>query len=83
MKDDEIAEVDPVTNQYPFLTCGEACDSSDLSTIFVLLSKNPALLEKYYMEQTTDEFAEEARRRKRKRENDDDGINNDNDNYEE
>jgi len=65
MKDDEIAELDPVTNQYPFLTCTSR-EASDLSTIFVLLSKNPPLLEKY-IEQTTDEFAEEARSRKRKK----------------
>jgi hypothetical protein len=65
MKDDEIDELDPVTNQYPFLTCASR-ETSDLSTIFVLLSKNPALLEKY-IEQTTDEFAEEARSQKKKR----------------
>jgi len=70
MTDDEIAELDPVTNQYPFLTCA-ACETSDLSTIYFLLSKNPSLLEKY-IEQTTDEFAEEARIRKRKRDGDDD-----------
>jgi len=69
MKDDEIAELDPVTNQYPFLTCASR-ETGDLSTIFVLLSKNPSLLEKY-IEQTTDEFAEdEARSRKRKRDGD-------------
>ena len=38
---------------------------SDISTIYVLLWKNPSLLEKY-IEQTTDEFAEEARSRKKK-----------------
>ena len=65
MKDDEIAELDPVTKQYPFLTCASR-ETSDLSTIFVLLSKNPSLLEKH-IERTTDEFAEEARSRKRKR----------------
>jgi len=58
MTDDEIAELDPVTKQYPFLTCATH-DTSDLSTIYVLLSRNPSLLEKY-IEQTTDEFAEEA-----------------------
>ena len=68
MRDDEIAELDPVTKQYPFLTCATH-DSSDLSTIFVLLSKNPSLLEKY-IEQTTHEFAEEAMSRKRKRDSD-------------
>ena len=58
MRNDEIAELDPVTKQYPFLTCATH-DTSDLSTIYVLLSRNPSLLEKY-IEQTTDEFAEEA-----------------------
>jgi len=70
MTDDEIAELDPVKNQCPFLTCATH-ESSDLSTIYVLLSKNPSLLEKY-IEQTTDEFAEHARSRKRKRDSDDD-----------
>ena len=70
MTDDEIAELDPITKQYPFLTCA-ACETSDLFTIYFLLSKNPSLLEKY-IEQTTDEFAEEARSRKRKRDSDDD-----------
>ena len=68
MTDDEIAELDPVTKQYPFLTCA-SCETNDLSTIYFLLSKNPSLLEKY-IEQTTDEFAEEARSRKRKRDSD-------------
>jgi hypothetical protein len=70
MTDDDISELDPVTNQYPFLTCATH-ETSDLSTIFVLLSKNPSLLEKY-IEKTTDEFAEEARSRKRKRDGDND-----------
>ena len=70
MTDDEIAELDPVTNQYPFLTCATH-ESCDLSTIYVLLSRNPSLLEQY-IEQTTDgEAAEEARSRKRKRDGDD------------
>jgi hypothetical protein len=68
MTDDEIAELDPVTKQYPFLTCATG-ESSDLSTVYALLSRNPSLLEKY-IEQTTDEFAEEARSRKRKRDGD-------------
>ena len=70
MTDDEIAELDPVTKQYPFLTCA-ACESSDLSTIYALMLRNPSLLEKY-IEQTTDEFAEEARSLKRKRDSDGD-----------
>jgi len=68
MTDDEIGELDPVTKQYPFLTCATG-ETSDLSTIYVLLSRNPSLLEKY-IEQTTDEFAEEARSRKRTRDSD-------------
>ena len=73
MTDDDIAELDPVTNQYPFLTSA-ACKASDLSTVYVLLSKNPSLLEKY-IEQTTDEFAEEARMQTRIRDsNDDEGA---------
>jgi hypothetical protein len=76
MKDDEIAELDPVTKQYPFLTYASR-ETSDLMTIYVLLSRNPSLLEKY-IEQTTDEFAEEARSRKRKRDtstrSDDDDV---------
>jgi hypothetical protein len=70
MRDNEIAELDPVTKQYPFLTCATH-KSSDLSTIYVLLSRNPSLLEKY-IEQTTDEFAEEVMSRKRKRDSNDD-----------
>lgn len=73
MTDDEIAELDPVTNQYPFLMYA-TCETSDLSTIYFLLSKNPSLLEKY-REQTTDEFAEEARSRNRKRDSDADNDN--------
>jgi hypothetical protein len=72
MTDDEIAELDPVTKQYPFLTCATG-ESSDLSTVYALLSRNPSLLEKY-IEQTTDEFAEEARSRKRKRDSDADNL---------
>jgi len=78
MTDDEIAGLDPVTKQYPFLTCASR-ESSDLSTIYVLLSRNPSSLDKY-MEQTTDEFAEEARSRKRKTDSDADNEG-DNDGY--
>jgi len=70
MRDNEIAELDPVTKQYPFLTCATH-KSSDLSTTYVLLSRNPSLLEKY-IEQTTDEFAEEVMSQKRKRDSNDD-----------
>jgi hypothetical protein len=58
MTDDEIVELDPVSKQYSFLTCA-ACETSDLSTVYALLSRNPSLLEKY-TEQTTDDL----RRRK-------------------
>ena len=66
MTEDEIAELDHITRkQYPFLTCCATHESSDLSTIYVLLSRNPSLLEKD-IEETTDEFATKSRRRKRK-----------------
>ena len=58
MTDGEIAELDPFTKQYPFLTCASR-ESSDLSTIYVLLSRNPSLLEKY-IEQPTDQTAKEV-----------------------
>jgi hypothetical protein len=70
--DDEIAEHDPVTQQYPFLTCA-ACESSDLSTIYALLSRNSLLLEKY-TQQTTDQFAEEAMAQTKKRDNYDEEV---------
>lgn len=56
---------------YPFLPIATH-ETSDLSTIYVLLLKNLALLEKY-IEQHTYQFAEEASRLNRKR--DDDGGN--------
>ena len=68
LTDDEIAEVDPVTKQYPFLVVATGA-ASDLSTIFYLLSKNPSLLERY-REQVTLQNGEEARTKKRKRDND-------------
>ena len=46
LTDDEIAEVDPVTRQYPFLMAATG-ESADLSTVYFLLSKNPSLLERY------------------------------------
>ena len=70
MTDDEIAEVDPVTKQYPFVTAANANgERSDLSTIYFLLSKNPSLLERY-REQVTCQLVEVARTKKRKRGND-------------
>ena len=76
MTDDEIAERDPVTKQYPFLTCA-ACEKSDLSTVYALLSRNPSLIERY-IEQTAHQFAEEARTESRKRKRDS-GDNDDDD----
>ena len=67
MTDDEIAEVDPVTKQYPFLVAANG-ETSDLSTIYFLLSKNPSLLERY-REQVTGQLVEEVRTKKRKRVN--------------
>jgi len=76
LTDDEISELDPVTKQYPFLTSASH-ESSDLSTIYVLLSRNPSLLERY-VEQTTDDFVEdETRRRKRTRDSDNENGGND------
>ena len=65
MTDDEIAEVDRVTKQYPFVTAANG-ERSDLSTIYFLSSKNPSLLQRY-KEQVTCQFVEEARTKKRKR----------------
>jgi len=67
LSDDEIAEADPVTKQYPFLTAASGA-SGDLLTTYFLLSKNPSLLERYTEEVTQEARAEqEARVRKRKR----------------
>jgi hypothetical protein len=70
LTDDEIAEVDPVTKQYPFLTAATA-STGNLSTVYFLLSKNPSLLERY-REQVTRERTEEQEQggstRKRARE---------------
>jgi len=77
MTDDEIAELDPVTYQYPFLTCA-AYENSDLLTVYAFLSRNPSLVERY-IEQTTHQFAAEDRggengsKEKEKRHDDDDG----------
>lgn len=79
LSDDEIAEADPVTKQYPFLTAAGG-DSGDLSTTYFLLSKNPSLLERYKEEATERAMEEQEARtaRKRKRgdgENDDEAYN--------
>ena len=67
LSDDEIAESDPVTKQYPFLTAASGA-TGDLLTTYFLLSKNPSLLERY-AEEVTQEAREEleARVKKRKR----------------
>jgi len=70
MTDDEIAEVDPVTKLYPFLVAANG-ETSDLSTIYFLLSKNPSLLERY-REQVTGQLVEEVGTKKRKRVNEND-----------
>jgi hypothetical protein len=69
LTDDEIAEVDPVTKQYPFLTA-TTTGTGDLSSVYFLLSKNPSLLDRY-REQVTRERTEEqegASTKKRARE---------------
>jgi hypothetical protein len=69
LTDDEIAEVDPVTKQYPFLTAASV-GTGNLSTVYFLLSKNPSLLD-CYREQVTrkrNEEQEGANTRKRVRE---------------
>jgi len=44
----EIAEVDPVTKQYPFLLVTTNSKAIDLSaTLFVLCKKHPSLLERH------------------------------------
>ena len=66
LSDDEIAEADPVTKQYPFLTVASE-ESGDLSTIYFLLSKNPSLLERYKEEATQQALEEHEARMTRKR----------------
>eukprot|EP00979_Chaetoceros_neogracilis_P012835 scaffold3514_cov135-Chaetoceros_neogracile.AAC.1 len=57
LSDDEIAEVDPVTKQYPFLIAATV-GTGNLSTVYHLLSKNPSLLDRYG-KQVTRERTEE------------------------
>jgi len=66
LSDDEIAEADPVTKQYPFLTVASG-ESGDLSTTYFLLSKNPSLLERYKEEATQQALEEQEARTLRKR----------------
>jgi len=66
LSDDEIAEADPVTKQYPFLTAASG-ESGDLSTAYFLLSKNPSLLERYKEEATQQALEEQEARMARKR----------------
>ena len=73
LSDDEIAEVDPVTKQYPFLTAATGQWGDSLSTTYFLLSNNPSLVERYREEATQQAMEEqEAETRKRKRDRDDD-----------
>eukprot|EP00979_Chaetoceros_neogracilis_P017005 scaffold10171_cov446-Chaetoceros_neogracile.AAC.11 len=70
LSDDEIAEVDPVTKQYPFLTAATT-GTGDLSTVYFLLSKNPSLLDRYREQvarERTEEQEQGASTRKRSRE---------------
>jgi hypothetical protein len=69
LSDDEIAEVDPVTKQYPFLTAATT-GTGNLSTVYFLLSKNPSLLDRYREQVTRErtEVQEGACTRKRSRE---------------
>jgi hypothetical protein len=70
LSDDEIAEVDPVTKQYPFLTAATV-GTGDLSTMYFLLSKNPSLLDRYREQvarERTEEQEQGASTRKRSRE---------------
>jgi len=66
LSDNEIAEADPVTKQYPFLTTASG-ESGDLSTTYFLLSKNPSLLE-IYKEKVTQQALEEQEARTANRE---------------
>jgi hypothetical protein len=45
-RDHEITEVDPVTEQHPFLLVANG-EAIDFTRIYSLLSKNPSLLERY------------------------------------
>jgi len=66
LSDDEIAEADPVTKQYPFLTAASG-ESGDLLTTYFLLSKNPSLLERYKEEATQQALEEQEARTAKKR----------------
>jgi len=66
LSDDEIAEADPVTKQYPFLTAASG-ESGDLSTTYFLLSKNPSLLERYKEEATQQALEEQEAKMTMKR----------------
>jgi len=63
MTDDEIAAVDPLTGQYPFLTM--AATASDVQSIFYLLRRNPSLIESYRVRVTRHLAEAEIERRRR------------------
>ena len=68
LSDDEITEVDPVTKKRTFLKATTA-GVSDMATVYILLLKNPSLLERYrkqVVEEMIEEQKEEARTRARK-----------------
>ena len=44
LKDDEIAEIDPGTDLYPFMVSASEETNSDLSAVYYLLMRNPALV---------------------------------------
>ena len=44
LKDDEIAEIDPGTDLYPFMVSASEETNSDLSAVYYLLRRNPALV---------------------------------------
>eukprot|EP00979_Chaetoceros_neogracilis_P000181 scaffold56_cov195-Chaetoceros_neogracile.AAC.4 len=70
LTDDENAEVDPVTKQYPFLTAASV-GTGNLSTVYFLLSKIPSLLDRYseqVIRERTEEQEQGASTRKRSRE---------------
>jgi hypothetical protein len=66
MTDDEIAAVDPMTGQYPFLTM--ATTACDVQSIFYLLRRNPSLIESYRVRVTRRLAEAEIERKRRKRE---------------
>ena len=44
LRDDEIAEIDPGTDLYPFMVSASEEKNSDLSAVYYLLRRNPAMV---------------------------------------